>query len=606
MVYVDGSYYEGDWKKDKISGIGKLTQTNGIMYEGHWLSGVMNGIVHMTKPSGSVYRQQYFDGRLASSERVKAAPSLIERLLFGAGKEENKPPTVMRVTASGIPRPTTSPPAPQGSAVAKGPNMVAMKKPLSPPTTVVSPRDGSLSSPESLRHQPVQATHSTSAEKSPDPEVPEGTFRRVKSLKDMKLVRSEEPGGLLGRRANSMRRPVSAGTARSSTPLGNASPDNPRQHRSASSSPVEPRNPRGVVSPPAQIGAQQLLDESNSVIPGTAEAGGPLVLNTDVGSDDDEGIELTEEQKKKVLELSQMAKNMGEAPLPPAGVPVLGPTEASPGPDEAHEDVLSAESVRKRRQSLVESKMDTALEKALMRRNSLPTPKNFVGGHAAGTSSEPRCGEEILSNASISSTFVVEGSFSFSNASFDMRSPAVVPKSIMKGSVSPKSVAQVLSPPLEQKEPSLGVASPNVDSYANIAASPKDEPPPTGCSDSSPLGGVASPNGGSGVASPNGTQLRQRARSFFEPKKVPETAALSNSFYEPSTSDTPTARKIRKSVRFSPSIDVHENPAAIPAPLPLPKSQHQVLHKPAPITQLPSPIGLPPKNPPLPLPKGKS
>ncbi len=37
MLFVDGSFYDGEWKRDKSNGKGRLISANGNYYEGDWV-----------------------------------------------------------------------------------------------------------------------------------------------------------------------------------------------------------------------------------------------------------------------------------------------------------------------------------------------------------------------------------------------------------------------------------------------------------------------------------------------------------------------------------------------------------------------------------------
>lgn len=51
FIYLEGSYYEGQWKDDMMDGFGKLHYPNGqIAYEGHWHNSTFQG-------TGKLYNQ---------------------------------------------------------------------------------------------------------------------------------------------------------------------------------------------------------------------------------------------------------------------------------------------------------------------------------------------------------------------------------------------------------------------------------------------------------------------------------------------------------------------------------------------------------------------
>ena len=43
FYYEDGNKYEGNFKNDKASGYGILTDNNGTVYEGEWLEDMQHG-----------------------------------------------------------------------------------------------------------------------------------------------------------------------------------------------------------------------------------------------------------------------------------------------------------------------------------------------------------------------------------------------------------------------------------------------------------------------------------------------------------------------------------------------------------------------------------
>ena len=43
LMFTDGTWYEGEWKDDKMEGQGILTYTDGTFYKGEWKDNDMNG-----------------------------------------------------------------------------------------------------------------------------------------------------------------------------------------------------------------------------------------------------------------------------------------------------------------------------------------------------------------------------------------------------------------------------------------------------------------------------------------------------------------------------------------------------------------------------------
>jgi len=41
MTFIDGDFYEGNWKNDNMHGYGKYTWSDGDVYEGNWENGEM-------------------------------------------------------------------------------------------------------------------------------------------------------------------------------------------------------------------------------------------------------------------------------------------------------------------------------------------------------------------------------------------------------------------------------------------------------------------------------------------------------------------------------------------------------------------------------------
>ena len=60
---LNGTFYEGEFKDDKRHGEGKLTFADGKVYEGGFKDGGMHGQGKMTSPDGTVYEGEWRDGK---------------------------------------------------------------------------------------------------------------------------------------------------------------------------------------------------------------------------------------------------------------------------------------------------------------------------------------------------------------------------------------------------------------------------------------------------------------------------------------------------------------------------------------------------------------
>jgi len=58
--WPDGTFYDGEWKGDKIHGKGTITHPNGDIYEGDWIAGKAHGKGRLRRRDGSIYEGEWF------------------------------------------------------------------------------------------------------------------------------------------------------------------------------------------------------------------------------------------------------------------------------------------------------------------------------------------------------------------------------------------------------------------------------------------------------------------------------------------------------------------------------------------------------------------
>ncbi|KXJ23409.1 MORN repeat-containing protein 2 [Exaiptasia diaphana] len=63
-VTAEGLVYNGDWKKDKMNGTGKLSHPSGAVYEGEFVNNMFHGYGKYTWPDGSVYEGNFCDNKV--------------------------------------------------------------------------------------------------------------------------------------------------------------------------------------------------------------------------------------------------------------------------------------------------------------------------------------------------------------------------------------------------------------------------------------------------------------------------------------------------------------------------------------------------------------
>jgi hypothetical protein len=63
IVYKNGDYYNGNVRKNAITGRGKMTYADGRQYNGDWNNGVWHGTGELTYSTKDVYRGGFVNGR---------------------------------------------------------------------------------------------------------------------------------------------------------------------------------------------------------------------------------------------------------------------------------------------------------------------------------------------------------------------------------------------------------------------------------------------------------------------------------------------------------------------------------------------------------------
>ncbi len=63
VMFDNGDYYEGGWKKKAPHGYGVMKYANGNKYEGYWESGLFSGEGKLTKNDGSTYSGDWISGK---------------------------------------------------------------------------------------------------------------------------------------------------------------------------------------------------------------------------------------------------------------------------------------------------------------------------------------------------------------------------------------------------------------------------------------------------------------------------------------------------------------------------------------------------------------
>jgi len=71
--YPNGDYYEGEWKKGKPNGMGKMIYADGRIYEGNWKKGKANGYGVMKYSNGGIYDGMWVDNMKMGRGKLERA-----------------------------------------------------------------------------------------------------------------------------------------------------------------------------------------------------------------------------------------------------------------------------------------------------------------------------------------------------------------------------------------------------------------------------------------------------------------------------------------------------------------------------------------------------
>ena len=84
LYYADGSIYEGNFKKSKCHGKGRLINSDGDVYEGDWMDGMVHGEGKYRIKNGPIYvgewkeDKKWGEAEVVSTNGYKEAPILFE------------------------------------------------------------------------------------------------------------------------------------------------------------------------------------------------------------------------------------------------------------------------------------------------------------------------------------------------------------------------------------------------------------------------------------------------------------------------------------------------------------------------------------------------
>ena len=92
LTHADGDTYEGEWQDDKAHGYGVYTHTDGARYEGYWKDDKQDGKGKETWPDGACYEGEYLQGKKSGrgifkwSDGSRYEGSILENNIHGLGK----------------------------------------------------------------------------------------------------------------------------------------------------------------------------------------------------------------------------------------------------------------------------------------------------------------------------------------------------------------------------------------------------------------------------------------------------------------------------------------------------------------------------------------